>query len=79
MPKVKTQSESAPSTIARRPKRVGATHSRKVSVETISPETQSVAQEEIARLAYSYWVGRGYESGNPEEDWLRAERELLSR
>jgi Protein of unknown function (DUF2934) len=33
--------------------------------------------EEIAVLAYSYWVTRGYQDGCPEEDWLRAEQELL--
>jgi hypothetical protein len=38
----------------------------------------SPAPEEIAALAYSYWVTRGYQDGCPEEDWLRAEQELLS-
>jgi len=32
--------------------------------------------EDIAALAYSYWVERGCQGGSPEEDWLRAEREL---
>jgi hypothetical protein len=36
-------------------------------------------RQQIAELAYSYWVDRGYQGGSPEEDWLRAERELLSR
>lgn len=31
--------------------------------------------EEIARLAYSYWEARGG-GGSPEDDWLRAERQL---
>jgi len=35
-----------------------------------------VKREDIARLAYSYWERRGYQGGHPEEDWLRAEREL---
>jgi DUF2934 family protein len=34
------------------------------------------SQEEIAKLAYSYWEARGYTAGSPEEDWLRAEQEL---
>ena len=37
------------------------------------------AQEEIAALAYSYWVTRGYQGGCPQEDWLRAEQELHRR
>ena len=36
-------------------------------------------QEEIARLAYSYWEARGGEGGSAEEDWLRAEQELRTR
>jgi hypothetical protein len=35
-----------------------------------------VAQEEIAKLAYTYWIARGYRDGHAEQDWLRAEREL---
>ena len=34
------------------------------------------SQEEIARLAYSYWEARGRQGGSAEADWLRAEREL---
>jgi hypothetical protein len=36
-------------------------------------------REEIARLAYSYWVGRGGRGGSPEDDWYRAEQELRAR
>ena len=32
--------------------------------------------DEIARLAYSYWEGRGGQGGSPEEDWFRAQQEL---
>ena len=34
-------------------------------------------REDIAMLAYSYWEQRGYQGGSPEDDWLRAEFELL--
>jgi Protein of unknown function (DUF2934) len=37
---------------------------------------REVAHEEIAKLAYSYWIARGCSHGSAEEDWLRAEREL---
>ena len=36
----------------------------------------SPSHEEIAKLAHSYWVARGHAPGSPEEDWVRAEREL---
>jgi Protein of unknown function (DUF2934) len=44
------------------------------------PELPSEAgHEEIAKLAYTYWIARGYSHGSAEEDWLRAERELQRR
>jgi hypothetical protein len=46
-----------------------------VITEAVSPAAVPL-QEEIARLAYSYWEARGCQGGSPEEDWLRAEREL---
>lgn len=55
---------------------------RAASVEipvTVEPELSPAApvtHEEIAALAYSFWVERGYQGGSPEEDWLRAEQQL---
>ena len=37
---------------------------------------KSVSHEEIATLAYCYWADRGYQGGNPQEDWARAEKAL---
>ena len=63
------------------------TRTRKTSSASIPPAA-SVAQtneatavyelphQEVAALAYSFWADRGYQGGSPEEDWLRAEREL---
>lgn len=36
-------------------------------------------EEQIARLAYSYWEARGCTGGTPEADWFRAEAELRGR
>jgi hypothetical protein len=36
------------------------------------------SREDVASLAYSYWLARGCQGGSPEEDWLRAERELAA-
>jgi hypothetical protein len=35
--------------------------------------------QEIARLAEQYWAERGHTDGHAEQDWLRAERELLKQ
>ena len=59
----------------------GATHSRKSGATVAASETGSVDrvdQEAIARLAYSYWEARGGVGGTPEDDWFRAEHELLT-
>jgi len=33
-------------------------------------------QQEIAALAFELWLARGFQNGSPQEDWLRAQREL---
>ena len=45
----------------------------------VSATPKPVSQDEIARLAYSYWEARGRQGGSAEEDWQRAERELSAR
>lgn len=37
------------------------------------------SHEDIAVLAYSFWLERGQPDGSAEEDWLRAERELAAQ
>lgn len=44
--------------------------------EGVAGETGAPTQDEIARLAYTYWERRGGPAGSPWEDWFRAEREL---
>lgn len=51
-----------------------STETTRSDVPTASAPVTS--REEIAKLAHSYWVARGYAHGFAEEDWLRAEREL---
>ena len=36
-------------------------------------------EEHIALLAYSYWESRGCPIGSPDEDWFRAEGDVLTR
>jgi hypothetical protein len=50
--------------------------------ETTVVETPTAvisSQDEIAKLAFSYWEARGCQGGSPEEDWARAEQEVHSR
>lgn len=60
-------------------------HHSKLNDRPISEDSRPLAagsengfadREQIARLAYSYWVARGFQGGSPDEDWLRAEEEL---
>jgi hypothetical protein len=43
-----------------------------------APPVKTVSSEEIAKLAYCYWADRGYQDGDPLEDWARAEKVLLA-
>ena len=36
-------------------------------------------KEEIAVLAYQFWLERGSPVGSPDEDWFRAEAEVRSQ
>lgn len=35
------------------------------------------AHDRIALIAYGYWEARGFQPGDTEQDWLRAEKEYL--
>jgi|SRR5579862_5177483 len=51
---------------------------RRSALRPSVPEAKvSVDREEVARLAYSYWQARVRVSS--EEDWYRAETEILAR
>jgi hypothetical protein len=57
-----------------------AVEDQNIVAQDVGPAgTTEPAHEEIARLAYSYWEGRGFQGGSPEEDWLRAQQELRVR
>lgn len=50
-----------------------------VAIDSVGVITHEIKYEDIAKLAHSYWIARGYTHGSPEEDWLRAERELKTK
>jgi len=45
----------------------------------IVPNLITPSHDEIAELARKYWADRGYTDGHQEEDWLRAEQELIGK
>jgi len=50
------------------------------SVSTISGNSSTTDVEtKIRQRAYELYEQRGYTPGSDQEDWLRAEREVLSR
>ncbi len=42
-------------------------------------QTYETLQQEIARMAYFFWMERGQQDGDPVADWLRAENELMNK
>jgi hypothetical protein len=75
----KTPEGETGSAVAAAPKAVAKTKAK------VAPKTEVVdvvasrtaTYEEIAQLARRYWAERGWQDGYAEQDWLRAERELL--
>ena len=46
--------------------------------EPISAAPVENADEAISKIAYGYFVARGYREGNQADDWFRAEREYYN-
>ena len=68
--------ENAPITM---PHLCGKSHPVRLRRPNLEEPPQVTPRDEIARLAYSYWLERGCQGGSPEEDWYRAEREWDER
>jgi hypothetical protein len=45
--------------------------------EAVPEAASHPSYDQIAELARKYWAERGYTDGQAEQDWLRAEQELL--
>ena len=70
-------------TASARPKHAPATAetpvTEKVTLSSVSGVKDEPSHEEIAQLAYTFWLSRGCSGGSPEDDWFRAELELRSQ
>ena len=49
------------------------------AVEYPVADTTGLDLDEVARIAYSYWVARGRQDGSAQEDWQRAVAEIRAR
>jgi hypothetical protein len=47
--------------------------------ETALPPIAVPSHEEIAVLAQRFWIERGCQDGAADQDWLRAEAELMAK
>jgi hypothetical protein len=72
----KTKKAKAPA----KPRATGAaTKKTTAKKQTVAEKVKATTptHEEIAELARQYWAQRGHQDGQAEQDWLRAEQELL--
>jgi hypothetical protein len=60
------------------PKAVKAGAGKTKTSSAATPAMASPTYEEIAKRSYEIYLERGGEHGHAEEDWARAEAELLS-
>jgi hypothetical protein len=72
---VKTPKDETGSAVKAAPKAAAKTAPKTKVVDVAASRTPTY--EEIARLAERYWAERGWQDGYAEQDWLRAEQELL--
>jgi hypothetical protein len=65
---------------AKTPAKPRKTAAKKEKVAAKAASSPSMPpREEIEKLARAYWEQRGYQDGYAEQDWLRAEQELLQK
>ena len=55
----------------------GETTDQPADAVSTAAESAAPTHEEVAQLAYHYWEARGRPLGSPEEDWFRAEQDVV--
>ena len=78
MPEGEGKVKAAPKAAAKAESKTRAKTAETIEVVEVAV-VRAPSYEEIARLAEHYWAERGWQNGYAEQDWLRAERELLQR
>ena len=66
----------APVAATSKPRVTTAKHSK--AAAPVAVKNVLNVHDQIAAIAYGYWEARGYQHGSAEQDWLRAEQQLLS-
>jgi hypothetical protein len=61
----------------KKPKAAAKPRKTAVKKENVSGRPTMPPREQVEELARRYWAQRGYQDGYAEQDWLRAEQELL--
>jgi hypothetical protein len=69
----KPKAAKAPAKAPAKPRKTAA----KAKVTAEAPTIAVPTHHEIALLAEKYWAERGWQDGAAEQDWLRAEQELM--
>ena len=59
--------------------KIATAQTKNGSAQRSSEKSSGSEQAEISKLAYQFFVERGYQHGHQEEDWLRAEAIIKSR
>ena len=73
---VPARRKSSTATTKRVSRAANVTEAPASEVEAVTVSATAPTQEQVAKLAYSFWADRGFQGGSPEEDWLRAEQQL---
>jgi hypothetical protein len=85
MAKEKKPTESNPKTSARSRTKKPTTSATTGGLTASQPSSPAVrsdfvsAEEAVRRRAYELSLKRGANDGSPEEDWIRAEEEILGK
>jgi Protein of unknown function (DUF2934) len=79
--KTRTTTSKTKTATAAKPRKPAAKKANGAAAEPVAARVNllQISDQEVARLAHSYWQQRGFKHGHHEEDWFRAEQELRSK